>query len=592
MKRVLAIDGGGIRGLIPAIVCNRLEKLSNKPLSDVFDLIAGTSTGGIIALGVANGLSAGSFVKLYKEQANVIFANPKGKLRSLYSPKYKSDGIEKTLKKEFNDRRLSDASVDVMVTSYDLSRRMPLLLRSWKVEPASQEDYSLLSAARATSAAPTFFEPALLLENRSAVDGGLYCNNPALLAYIEAKRKWAKEEIWLLSLGTGTLETSILYEKAKYWGKLKWVLPVLECVFDGVSKTTNDTLIKLAKIDSSKFRYWRFQCSLDSTCEEMDNVSNEAIENLSRLGESLAKENEETLIKFFGSKETPTSYATPYTSNSLDDSSKYLRYGTADIVLDDLKQSGLNVDHIKICAGFTINDLVRICKNLYHKKMPENEIREKVFHARAHAFTVKYSKPIEDEKLIPPSELQVSKLLHWTNYLMEILNENSISIYNTRVIDVGAGHGKACENLYKPISNLCLVDISTEALSLAKKTIPSAKTLEACAEELHQVPDDSVDIYFSFRTYQSTLFDTRSALHEACRVLDRKGVFILSIPIMYPKAGGTIAKGLLRPGSKEPDMDYAFSVASTIADTATCLQFQNVRVDERSPFELFILGER
>jgi uncharacterized protein len=590
MKRVLAIDGGGIRGLIPAIVCKRIEDVSKRPLSTIFDLIAGTSTGGIIALGIADGLDTSSLVKLYEEQGQTIFANPKNKFHSYLSPKYKSHGLKDILKEKFQNRRLSDVSVNVMVTVYDLSNRKPSIFKSWEVEAGSKDDCLLLEAALATSAAPTFFEP-VLLNGNSAVDGGIYCNNPALLAYIEAKKKWPDEEICLLSLGTGTLTTSLLHKEAKTWGKLGWALPALECVFDGVSKTTDNTLIELAKIYPSKFRYWRIQCGLDSTCEEMDNVSEEAIINLSRLGDKLVKDNEAILSEICALKQQQLQDTNLNISNSLDEGSKYQRYRTADIVLDDLKNSGMNVDILKIQAGFTINDLIRICENLYKENLPCETIREKVFYARSHAFTVKYSEPKEDEKLIIPKDINIQNLQHWTHYLFEILKENSILLDDLQVLDVGAGNGHANVDLYKSIRNLRLVDVSAKSLAFAKEKIPCADIIEASAEDLNQIMNDSIDIYFSFRTYQSTLFDIRAALHEAYRVLTRKGVLIISIPIMFPKKDGSIAKGLLRPGGKEPDMEYALKVAHGVADMATCLQFKNVRVDDRSPFELFIIGE-
>jgi len=594
MKRVLAIDGGGIRGLIPAIVCQKIEELiEGSDLTDQFDLVSGTSTGGILALGIATGLKAELLVKIYKEKGGVIFSDPKGKVNSLRRPKYNTVGLEKTLKETFQERRLSDVLIDVMVTSYDLGLRKPLILKSWDLSPASSNDYSLVRVARATSAAPSFFKPALLSEDSPVVDGGLFSNNPALLAYIEARRKWPHEHIWLLSLGTGDLATSILYEDAKKWGKIKWALPALECVFDGVSKNTNDILVRLGGIKHNKLRYWRLQCTLDDpVCEKMDNVCSGAIANLNRLGENLAEENKNILNAYVKKQEiTPVIQDT---KNKLDSSSKYLRYKIADIVLDDLKNFGLVMDHVKISDCFTIFDLVRMCKHTHYNKMSAEQIKEKVFHARSHAYTIKYSQPIEDEKLIPPHKLQVEELRSWTDYLNDILVENSISLFISRVLDVGAGHGQANKDLYSNLNNLVLVDISSKALEFAKKDLPMATIFEDSAEALSHIQNETIDIYFSFRTYQSTLFDIRASLHEAYRVLNRRGIFIISIPILFPKKDGTVAKGLLRPGvsSDETNMEYASNVASAIIERAECLQFQNVRFDHRSPYEFFIIGEK
>jgi SAM-dependent methyltransferase len=272
--------------------------------------------------------------------------------------------------------------------------------------------------------------------------------------------------------------------------------------------------------------------------------------------------------------------------------SSYVRYGIADIVLDDLWKSGFDVREIEIRNGFTITDLVSVCSNVYYPNVSKGDVRDAVFRARAHAFTMKYSQPREDEKMIPPSDLKVAGLAAWTSYVSEILTGLSINVDRDRLIDVGAGHAQANVELYRDAKNLTLVDISADALALAKHSLPLARTFNASAEDLTGIGNDSVDVYFSFRTYQSTLFDIRSALHEAYRILSRKGWLVLSIPIMYLKKDGTVAKGLLRSGSEEPSIEYASQVAQRIADAASCLQFQSVRVDERSPFELFIVGER
>lgn len=447
MKYVLSIDGGGIRGLIPAIVCKEIESLTDTPIYKIFDLFAGTSTGGILALGLASGLDASSLFELYKNESKSIFSktDPLG-VYPLFRPKYDSKGIGTILEKTFKNKRLSDVDADVIVTSYDLSRRMPLIFSSFNAIAGSNEDYLLSELASATSAAPTFFRP-VCLDDKTAVDGGLFCNNPALVAYIHAKNQWPNERIQIISLGTGSLTTSIPYKKAKKWGKINGIIPILECVFDGVNQTTDNVIAKMARIDSYNLVYQRLQCTLDPSCEKMDNISDKAIENLKRIGKNLADDNNEFFREFINLRNRDSSYS----SITLDENSKYLRYGTGDIVLSDLKSEGINMDHIKIKEGFTINDLLKVCINTHKKRIPENEIREKVYKARAHAFSIKYSEPKEDEKLIFPDEILVQNLRVWTDYLHEILTEKSVSINDMQIIDVGAGHSQANINLYKNI---------------------------------------------------------------------------------------------------------------------------------------------
>ncbi len=591
MKLVLSIDGGGIRGLIPAIVCKALEDTTQKQLCTIFDLLAGTSTGGIIALGLAAAIDADKLVTVYRELGPRIFAKPRSWLPSFMHPKYETEGLASVLREQLPARQLRDVTSPVMVTAYDLLQRQPVVLKSWDPDI----DFTIREAARATSAAPTYFAPAKSANGRVLIDGGVYCNNPALLSYIEARRLWPDEQIFVLSLGTGNLSTSIMYEDASKWGLARWALPLLDCVFDGVSASTHNAMEYLAKLQRSNLNYSRLQVTLDKSCEQMDDTSTYAMTNLVRLGNSLVIEHEKTLceIRDTSAARNKDGRLSPAPSEGqVDDKSKYRLYDIDEIVLDDLRKSGFNLDGVSINSGFTIMDLIKVCSDVYYPDVEKERIRDSAFRARAHAFTVKYSQPKEDEKLVAPGRLKVEGLAPWTTYLSEILEEMSIDIGSDRLIDVGAGHAQANVDLYRGARFVTLVDISVDALTFARESLPHAKTVHANAEDLSGIRNDSVDVYFSFRTYQSTLFDVRFALHEAYRILSRKGRLILSIPIMYPKEDGTVAQGLLRPGTKETSMDYAIQVAQRIAETAASLQFQLARVDDRSPFELFIVGQR
>jgi ubiquinone/menaquinone biosynthesis C-methylase UbiE len=112
------------------------------------------------------------------------------------------------------------------------------------------------------------------------------------------------------------------------------------------------------------------------------------------------------------------------------------------------------------------------------------------------------------------------------------------------------------------------------------------------AEDLIQIPNKSVDLYISLRTYQSTLFDRRSALHEAYRVLRNGGIILLSVPIMFLRQEGKVLAGLIPPDSSEPNMEYARQFVARIQAYLTILNFQEVKTDERSPFEIFISARR
>jgi patatin-like phospholipase/acyl hydrolase len=115
MKRVLSIDGGGIRGLIPALICSSIEKSAGKPLRELFDLIAGTSTGGILAMGYglpSKTLTAEDLVNLYKQDGPSIFANPRRLQSYIHRPKYSNENLKSVLTKYLGTSQLADASVD------------------------------------------------------------------------------------------------------------------------------------------------------------------------------------------------------------------------------------------------------------------------------------------------------------------------------------------------------------------------------------------------------------------------------------------------------------------------------------------------
>ncbi len=308
--RILSIDGGGIRGLIPAMVLAKIEKMTSKPICRLFDLIAGTSTGGILSLGLTmpankdKGLpayGAGDLISLYSDNGKKIFSS--GIFHKIISmngiakEKYPSSGIEALLKQYFGSARLSEALTPVLIPSYEIGLRTPFFFKSeYARDPLkSGYDFYIWQVARATSAAPTYFEPCKIRINDengadyyTLIDGGVYANNPAMCAFAEAKTMFEKTaDIVLVSLGTGELTRSIPYDDAKDWGAVKWAKSILGTVFDGVSDTVDYQLRQLLKKD----KYFRLQASLAQLGkDEMDDASDENIHELKLLGSSLIDE--------------------------------------------------------------------------------------------------------------------------------------------------------------------------------------------------------------------------------------------------------------------------------------------------------------
>lgn len=194
MKRILSIDGGGIRGIIPALALQTLESETGKRVQDMFDMFVGTSTGGIIALALARGKSPAQIVELFEDRGAEIFSKPFWWI-GLTGPKYSADGLRRVLTDELGEAPMSSALKPVAVTSASLFRGDAVQLRSWKAEA---QDISMTAAAMYTSAAPTFFPSA-----NGHIDGGVWANNPCYRALRMAQKYYPGERLRLLSLGTG-----------------------------------------------------------------------------------------------------------------------------------------------------------------------------------------------------------------------------------------------------------------------------------------------------------------------------------------------------------------------------------------------------
>jgi uncharacterized protein len=310
--RVLSIDGGGMRGLIPAMVLAEIEERTGKPICQLFDLVAGTSTGGILALGLTKpdgdhkpAYTAADLTELYNREGKRIFSrSPWDRFRALENlleEKYPSGGIDEVLGEYFGDVQLSEALTNVLLTSYEIERRIAFLFKSHRAKEDDKNDFPMRLAARATAAAPTYFEPVRIPvagpeEYYALVDGGVYANNPGMCAYVEARNLFSdRDDFLLVSLGTGTLTRPIPYDEAKDWGLARWAQPILDVVFDGVSDTVDYQLQQLCRKQEHVERYFRFQVQLDEGSDDMDDASKTNLRALRLLAEGLIREREKEL---------------------------------------------------------------------------------------------------------------------------------------------------------------------------------------------------------------------------------------------------------------------------------------------------------
>ncbi len=313
--KVLSIDGGGIRGIIPAMVLDFIEKETGKAISDLFHLISGTSTGGILALGFVLPDQDGSplytakeGVRFCEEEGPIIFACPRI-YHVIYDEKYSNKALKKALKKHFGEHRLSEARSGVMVTSYDIENRMPRFFKSRKAE--REGDFLMRDAARATAAGPTYFEPYELVPGQTGdvhgtlVDGGVIANSPAMCAYAEMLKhvedyvsqsaEDEEAEILLVSLGTGRVNRGYHYQRVKNWGLLRWAQPAIDIFSEGMLDTIHYQLEQLLPDVNGERFYYRFQTPLEKENAPMDEASKENIASLKRAAKSMIKKQESTL---------------------------------------------------------------------------------------------------------------------------------------------------------------------------------------------------------------------------------------------------------------------------------------------------------
>ena len=205
--QILSLDGGGIKGLFSAAVLAKIEDDLGIVVTDHFDLICGTSTGGIIALGLGIGLRPREIVQFYVNQGPAIFRRSRwsGSISWFWNRKYPQKPLKKALQECFGDRRLADCTKRLVVPSYNLDKdevylfktpHHPRLTRDWR-EP-------LWKVALATSAAPTFFPSCRDVDRIRLIDGGVWANNPAMVGIVEAVSMIGVplDSISVLSLGT------------------------------------------------------------------------------------------------------------------------------------------------------------------------------------------------------------------------------------------------------------------------------------------------------------------------------------------------------------------------------------------------------
>lgn len=315
---ILSIDGGGIRGIIPAKILTHIEEKIEDNLYKYFDIIAGTSTGGLIALGLSTPQKyqqkpkyrAYDLWNMYKTRGNDIFSNDIG--YSLYSgfglwgARYSNSGIKSVTKEYFGNKMLSDCLTNILITSYGIKADHPVYFTNYKaIQNPDSWDYKLYDIAQATGAAPTFFNPVPLvnkkMEKHILVDGGVVRNNPTSATISYAKQLYPNAEQYnILSLGTGRIITENKFTNA---GLLHWSTNIIEYMMDGSSESTHYELqegfdgMKNSEL-GKKSLYCRIQPIITKEYADMTNYSSKNLKKLEEYADIVMKKEKDKINNF------------------------------------------------------------------------------------------------------------------------------------------------------------------------------------------------------------------------------------------------------------------------------------------------------
>ena len=328
--RILSIDGGGIRGLIPAKVLAELEqKLQEgepgKKLYEYFDLICGTSTGAILSIAIALGIPSMDLVKFYKDNALIIFPKwylkilPR-KARAILTSIYSNRKLRGKLKEIYaaanngTDPVLKDLKTNVCIPVFNGNDGQINVLKT-KHHEEYIRDYKLpaFEVALSSASAPIYFPPHSFSfsneygsgTNVNMIDGGIFANNPSLIAMLEATDKMGYDfaDISLLSLGTGKGKHIIKssWKPKDIW---YWLFPkprLLDIILDSLAQITEqylNFLKRIAKKDERAFEYLRIQYDLGGDTIELNASDKKSLQRLEAIGDELAKNNLVNILKF------------------------------------------------------------------------------------------------------------------------------------------------------------------------------------------------------------------------------------------------------------------------------------------------------
>jgi hypothetical protein len=297
MFRILCLDGGGIKGVFTAAALSRIEDQTNRRIVDHFDLICGTSTGGILAIGLAMGLSAQALLNFYQKNGPEIFPatslveRSTGILRQFFfGPKFSHGVLREKLSAVLENRKFGEAKCRLVIPSYDaVASRIYLFKTAHDSRFINDINTSAVDVALATSAAPTYFAAASVQRQGKFIDGGVWANCPVMVAVVEAVShlKIPLTDIEILSIGTTTEPFSIAKnEKAS---ALKWNVGLVNLMFEAQAESA---LAQAGLLLDGRLHRVNFMSTGNRF--SLDNASEKAIADLTDLGWKEVEKKEHT----------------------------------------------------------------------------------------------------------------------------------------------------------------------------------------------------------------------------------------------------------------------------------------------------------
>lgn len=329
---ILSLDGGGLRGVVPLTILKTIEAKTGKRIHELFNFIAGTSTGGLItaAISIKNPIdpvtplyALDDIMDVYVHRGHEIFPE-RTKLGSLlhdaedlFRPKFNDSGIKGVFTDVLKNYRLLDCLNDVMMCAYDLNNNLPLFFKSRTAKTNVAQNALLYDVCRATSAGPSYLPSYEFIypndtenPNRNCIDGGVYVNNPSMAALVEFSRYHDAylpssandadidyNNVFVLSLGTGSYTGKVNNSDTMNKGEIYWAQQISDIMMRGVNRATDYEMAEMMEDGN----YLRLSLAIDTDVHsDMANSSSETTQYLVAATKDMLVQKDKVINDFLG----------------------------------------------------------------------------------------------------------------------------------------------------------------------------------------------------------------------------------------------------------------------------------------------------